>query len=119
MSWALGILAAVVTTAISLGAFSFFTRRWKLKEQLSSDELEFEQRRARDIVQQIGLLAVNLVQLCAGLAAGAPMFALLIWLGSGPSGLPKTGDLLFFAGSFVVGWVIFAWCLRVTEALKE
>ena len=118
MEWLRIGLAAIITTAISVGAFDYFHRRQKRREAENPDHKEDEKQRAQKIVGNIGTAAVHLVQLAGGLAASIPMFALLIFIGSGSS-LPKIEDVGFFAALFFGGWIVFAWCLRITDALDE
>ena len=118
MEWLRIGLAAIITTAVSVGAFDFFHRRQKRREAADPDFTATERRRAQAIVIGVGTFVVHGIQLAAGLAAGIPAFALLIFLASA-TGLPKLNDALFFASMFAVGWIVFAWCIRVTDALDE
>lgn len=118
MEWLRGGLAAIVTTAISFGALSLYFRRQKRREEQNPNNKDNERRRAEKIVSSIGTAALQLFQLAGGMAAGISMFALLIFIGSG-SNLPKIEDVVIFASLFFGGWIIFAWCLRITDALED
>lgn len=118
MEWLRGGVAAIITTAISFGALSLYFRRQKRREVENPNSREEEKQRAQRIVSSIGTAAVHLMQLAGGLAAGIPMFALLIFLGSGTS-LPKVEEVGIFAAVLLSGWILFAWSLRITDALDE
>lgn len=118
MDWLRGGLGAIITTAISFGALSLYFRNQKRREVENPNSRENERRRALSIVSGLGTVAIQLLQLAGGLAAGISMFALLIFIGSG-SKLPKIEDVEIFGSLFFGGWIVFAWCLRITDALDE
>lgn len=118
MEWLRIGLSTIITTAVSFGALGLFYRQQKHREAVSPNNSEREKRRAQRIVTGIGSAVVHLVQLAGGLAAGISMFALLIFIGTASS-IPKIEDVGLFAGLFVGGWMVFAWSLRITDALDE
>jgi hypothetical protein len=118
MEWFRIGLAAFITTAVSVGAFDFFHRRQKRREATDPRFADTEKRRAQRIVTDLGTFVVHGIQLAAGLAAGIPAFALLIFLVTA-TGFPRLTDALAFGSMFAGGWIVFAWCIRITDALDN
>lgn len=118
MEWLRIGLASIITTVVSVGAFNFFHVRQKRREAADPNFADTEKRRAQGIVTGIGTFAVYGFQFAAGLTAGIPAFALLVFIVTA-TGLPELNEVLVLGGMFVGGWIVFAWCLRITDALNE
>lgn len=119
MEWFRIGLGAILMTVISVAALNFFVFRSKKRRKTANpNHIEDERKRAQNIVIGIGTATVHLVQIAGGLVAIVPMIALLFLIGSETS-LPKFKDIAFLAASFFGGWMVFAWCIRITDALSE
>src|SRR6185312_4292986 len=112
------VSGAIASTAASVGAFGLHLHLERRRKDQNPNHQEYEKSRAQEIALNIGTLSIHLVQFAAGIAAGIPAFALLIFISSASS-LPKIKDVGLFAALFVGGWVVFAWCLRITDARAE
>jgi hypothetical protein len=111
-------LGAVISTLVSVGALSFFHRRQKRREATDPHFLETEKRRAQRIITGLGSLIVYAFQMASGLTAAVPACALAIWIGTGTT-MPKIEVALLFGAMFVGGWIVFAWCIRITDTLGD
>lgn len=119
MSWAYVILAAVVSTGVSFAGFSWVTRGQKPSDQMTAEELSRERDRAKRISSNWGAIALYLIQIGSGLVAVIPSIALLGWIGQGFQTSPDLETIAWLTGMFVIGWPVFGWCVRLTDALSD
>ena len=119
MEWLRIGLAAILTTALGVAALNFFVfRSQKRREAATPSYKENERKRAQSVVISIGTVTIHLVRIAGGLVASIPMFALAFFIGSGTA-IPKFEAVTFYAALFFGGWIVFAWCVRITDALGE